>query len=267
VESVVASEKIDHVILSLVERRGKTPMHELLQLKFAGVRVEDAHAFNEKLTGRIALQNLSPSDLVLSEGFRKSALLLATKRTIDVVASLLVLLFSLPIMGLVALAIWLESGGPILFRQERIGLWGKPFTIFKFRSMVHDAEQNGPTWAANNDSRITRVGRFARKFRLDELPQVFNVLRGEMSLVGPRPERPYFCQQLERDNSYYVLRHSVRPGITGWAQVRYQYGASIEESKTKLEYDIFYIKHLSPLLDLAILLETIKVMIYGHGAK
>jgi lipopolysaccharide/colanic/teichoic acid biosynthesis glycosyltransferase len=170
-------------------------------------------------------------------------------------------------MALVAAAIWFESGSPILFRQERVGLGGRSFEILKFRSMYQNAEANGPSWAASDDNRITKVGRFIRKCRLDELPQLYNVFRGEMSIIGPRPERPFFCRQLEEATTYYVLRHTVRPGITGWAQVKYQYGSTIEESKTKLEYDIFYIKHLSIFLDIAILIETAKVILHGRGAK
>ncbi len=267
VEEVTAREKIDRVVLSLAERRGKTPVRQLLDLKFAGVRVEDAHSAYERLSGRILLQHLSPSWLILSEGFRKSPFLLASKRAMDFAASLLGLLFTWPIMLLVAIAIWLETGRPVLFRQERTGLRGRPFQILKFRSMYQNAEQNGPSWATEDDKRITQVGRFIRKARFDELPQLFNVLRGEMSLVGPRPERPCFCQMLEENIPLFAQRHSVRPGITGWAQIKYQYGASVEEAKTKLEYDLFYIKHMSITLDLAILFETAKVMIYGRGAK
>ncbi len=266
-ESVVAAERIERVILSLKERRGRTPMRELLALKFAGVCVEDAHSFHERITGRIPLENLSPSWLVLSEGFRKSPFLLAAKRTLDFVVSAITLIVTLPIMALVAAAIWFESGSPILFRQERVGLGGRSFEILKFRSMYQNAEANGPSWAASDDNRITKVGRFIRKCRLDELPQLYNVFRGEMSIIGPRPERPFFCRQLEEATTYYVLRHTVRPGITGWAQVKYQYGSTIEESKTKLEYDIFYIKHLSIFLDIAILIETAKVILHGRGAK
>jgi len=266
-ESVVAAEKIDRVILALQERRGRTPMAQLLQLKFNGVGVEDAHTIHERITGRIPLENLSPSWLVLSEGFHKSAFLVAAKRAADIIVSFLALILMLPVMGIVAAAIWLESGSPILYRQERTGLGSRSFEMLKFRSMRQDAEADGPSWAASDDGRITRVGKLIRKFRLDELPQIFNVFRGEMSLVGPRPERPFFCRQLEEATPYYVLRHTVRPGITGWAQIKYQYGSSIEESKTKLEYDIFYIKHLSMFLDVAILFETAKVMLYGRGAK
>ncbi len=266
-EEITSREKIDRIVLSLRERRGQTPVRELLHLKFAGVAVEDAHTVSEQIDGRIRLEHLSPSWMILSEGFRKSSLLLAAKRMVDVLASLVLLLLTLPIIGIVALAIWLESGSPVLFRQERIGLGGRPFQIFKFRSMNHNAEEHGPKWAADGDQRVTRVGRIIRKLRLDELPQAVNVLRGEMSFVGPRPERAVFCRMLESETPFYALRYSVRPGITGWAQVKYQYGASIEEAKTKLEYDLFYIKHLSLTLDLAILFETAKVVLWQRGAK
>ncbi len=267
VEDLVAREKIDRVILSLAERRGKTPVRQLLQLKFSGVGVEDAHSFNERLTGRILLEHLSPSWLILSDGFCKSGFLMTVKRTTDIILSLVALILTLPIITLVAVAIWLETGRPILFRQKRTGLGGREFEILKFRSMYQNAEPNGPSWAVHDDARITRVGRFIRNCRLDELPQLFNVLRGEMSLVGPRPERPYFCRLLEEHIPFFALRHSVRPGITGWAQIKYKYGASIEEAKTKLEYDLFYIKHLSILVDVVILFETAKVVLWGRGAK
>ena len=266
-EEITAREKIDRIVLSLKERRGQTPVRELLRLKFAGVEVEDAHTVSEQIDGRIRLEHLSPSWMILSEGFGKSALLVAAKRMLDVFASLFLLLMALPIMGIVALAIWLESGSPILFRQERIGLGGRPFQILKFRSMNNDAEEHGPKWAADGDHRVTLVGRIIRQLRLDELPQAVNVLRGEMSFVGPRPERAIFCRILEAETPFYALRYSVRPGITGWAQVKYQYGSSIEEAKTKLEYDLFYIKHLSLTLDLAILFETAKVVLWQRGAK
>ena len=266
-EEITAREKIDHIVLSLKERRGQTPLRELLRLKFAGVTVEDAHSMSEQIDGKIRLEHLSPSWMILSEGFHKSSLLLVAKRILDILVSLVLLLLTLPIMGIVALAIWLESGSPVLFRQERIGLGGRPFEILKFRSMNHDAEEHGPKWAADGDQRVTRVGRVIRKLRLDELPQAVNVLRGEMSFVGPRPERAIFCRMLESETPFYALRYSVRPGITGWAQVKYQYGGSIEEAKTKLEYDLFYIKHLSLTLDLAILFETAKVVLWQRGAK
>jgi len=266
-EAITEHEKIDRIVLSLKERRGQTPVRELLNLKFAGVAVEDAHSVSEQIAGRISLEHLSPSWMILSDGFRKSPLLLTAKRIVDVLASFCLLLLTFPVMVVIAIAIWLDSRGPILFRQQRIGLGGRRFEILKFRSMFQNAEEHGPKWAAENDQRVTNVGRIIRKFRLDELPQVVNVLRGEMSFVGPRPERPHFCRMLEAETQFYVLRYSVRPGITGWAQVKFQYGASIEDAKTKLEYDLFYIKHLSLVLDLAILFETAKVVMGRRGAK
>jgi len=267
VEAIVESERVERVVLSLAERRGHTPVRQLLHLKFAGVPVEDAHSFYERISGRILLDSLSPSWLFLSEGFNKSPVVVLVKRAFDLILSCVAILLTFPIMILIALAVWVESGTPVLFRQTRIGLRGRPFQILKFRSMHQNAEDEGPRWAAEGDHRITRVGRFIRGYRLDELPQMFNVWRGDMSLVGPRPEQPQFCTTLEREIPFFAQRHSVRPGITGWAQVKFQYGASIEEARAKLEYDLFYIKHMSSLLDLAILFETAKVVLWGRGAK
>jgi len=263
----VKEKGINRVVMSLKEKRGMMPYSELLRLKFAGVSVEDAHTVFERISGRIPLERLSPSWLIFSDGFSKSRLLLATKRAIDIIASLIGILLTLPIMGAVALAILLESGKPILFRQKRVGLNGEVFEILKFRSMRQDSEQGGPSWAADKDSRITRVGGFIRKYRFDELPQFFNILHGEMSLVGPRPEQPYFCEMLESQLPFFAQRHTVRPGVTGWAQVKYQYGSTVEDAKRKLELDLFYIKHLAVSLDLAIIFETIKVVLLGKGAK
>jgi sugar transferase (PEP-CTERM system associated) len=264
---IVAREEVNQLVLSMVERRARTPTRELLDLKFSGIRIEDAHTFHERLMGKIVLDNLSPSWLILSDGFRKSAFLLAAKRTVDCLVSILVLLSALPLMPLIALAIWLESGSPVLFRQVRIGFLGRPFQILKFRSMYRDAESDGPRWATEGDKRVTRVGRLLRKFRLDELPQLFNVLRGEMSLVGPRPEQPYFCAVLEDQIPYFGQRHAVRPGITGWAQIRYPYGSSVKDARAKLELDLYYIKNLSIMLDMTIMVETAKVVLRGHGAN
>jgi sugar transferase (PEP-CTERM system associated) len=243
------------------------PYRELLRLKFAGVTVEDAHTVFERISGRIALERLSPSWLIFNDGFGKSKFLLAAKRTMDVVAALIAITLTLPIMALVALAILIESGGPVLFRQKRVGLHGAQFEIFKFRSMRQDAEKGGPSWATDGDNRITRVGAFIRKYRLDELPQFFNILHGTMSLVGPRPEQPYFCEMLETSLDFFSQRHTVRPGITGWAQIKYQYGSTVEDAKRKLELDLFYIKHLSISLDMVIVFETVKVIFLGKGAK
>lgn len=267
VESMVLKEDVDRVVLSLAERRGCTPLQQLLRLKFLGVNVEDVHSLYEKVTGRILLEDLSPSWLILSDGFRKSRFLHATKRASDILFCLLALLVSLPPMGIIAVLIWLETGAPILFRQKRVGMRGRLFEVLKFRSMCQNAEANGPRWAIEGDERVTRVGRFIRKYRLDELPQLFNVLRGEMSLVGPRPEQPHFCALLEEKMPLFAQRHAVCPGITGWAQVKYQYGSSIEEAKTKLEYDLFYIKHRSISLDLLIIFRTTKVLLLGRGAR
>jgi sugar transferase (PEP-CTERM system associated) len=267
VELIALGRRVNRIIISLMERRGRMPVPQLLRLKFAGVGIEDAHGFIEEITGRIHLQDLSPSWLILSDGFRISSFLRAAKRISDIIVGLVLSVLCVPIAILVAIAIWLDSGGPILFRQERTGLNGHTFNILKFRSMHENAEALGPVWAIRDDIRVTRVGRILRKFRLDEIPQLWNVLHGQMSLVGPRPERPEFCHLLEQRIPYFALRYTVRPGITGWAQVKYQYGGSIEESKTKLEYDLFYIKNMSLALDLIILFETAKVIIYGHGAK
>src|SRR5215469_2812514 len=267
VSDIVKENAVSQVILSLNERRGCTPVEQLLHLKFSGVQVADVHSVYEKVTGKILLTNLEPSWLFLSTGFRKSRFLLAAKRCTDIVISLLGIILGLPLMGVIAFAIWLETGFPILFRQERVGLGQRPFTILKFRSMFQDAEAGGPSWAQSNDPRITRVGRLLRKFRLDELPQLFNVLRGEMSLVGPRPEQTKLCKMLEQMIPMYWRRHSIRPGITGWAQVKYQYASNIEDAKRQLEYELYYIKNLSLMLDLAIILATFKVILFGRGAK
>lgn len=266
-ETMVREKNIDRVVLSLKEQRGRMPYRELLRLKFAGVTVEDAHTVFETISGRIALEKLSPSWLIFNDGFRKSRFLLAAKRAMDIVAALVAITLTLPIMVLVAVAILIESGAPVLFRQKRVGLNGEQFEILKFRSMRQDAEKGGPSWAADGDNRITRVGAFIRKYRMDELPQFFNILHGTMSLVGPRPEQPYFCEMLETNLDFFSQRHTVRPGITGWAQIKYQYGSTLEDAKRKLELDLFYIKHLSISLDLVIVLETVKVIFLGKGAK
>jgi sugar transferase (PEP-CTERM system associated) len=267
VKEIAAQQKVDRVVLSLMERRGITPVRELLDLKFAGVAVEDVHTVCERLSGRISLGHLRPSWLILSEGFRKSPPEMFLKRAFDLIISLIAIALTLPLMALVAVAIWIESGTPVIFRQERTGLAGRPFNILKFRSMYQNAEAGGPVWAADDDCRITRVGQFIRKYRFDELPQLINILRGEMSLVGPRPERPVFCRMLEEKIPLFAQRYSVRPGLTGWAQIKYQYGSTIEQNMTKLEYDLFYIKYMSSFLDLAILFETAKVVLARRGAK
>lgn len=267
VKEIVARERVDRLVISMAERRGVMPIRELTALKVQGLPIEDAHSVYERITGRIMLERLRPSWLILSDGFHKSLFLLAAKRTIDIVVSSALIILTAPLLLLTALAILIETGSPVLFRQERIGLGGRTFRILKFRSMRQGSGKGAPSWTADGDPRVTRIGNFIRKYRIDELPQLFNVLRGEMSLIGPRPEVPYFCELLEREIPFFNQRHCVRPGISGWAQVRYKYGASLEEARTKFEFDLFYIKHLSVLLDLTIIFETIKVVLLGKGAK
>lgn len=265
-EALIRRERVDRVVLSFAERRGQMPVQTLLHVKFAGTTIEDAHSLYEKLTGRIMLERLTPSWLILSEGFKKGALQLLAKRTADIVISLIALILCSPLCLIISLAIYLESGGPIFFQQERVGLKDRHFRILKFRSMVPGAERQEPTWASAKDQRITRVGRVIRRYRLDEIPQFINVLEGDMSLVGPRPEQPGFVEMLEQEIPYYSQRHTVRPGITGWAQIKYKYGASSEDAKNKLEYELFYIKHMSVFLDLLILFRTVQVVLFGWGA-
>jgi sugar transferase (PEP-CTERM system associated) len=243
------------------------PTRELLRLKLSGVTIEDAHSLFEKLLGGVMLERLSASWLVLSEGFRKDFLLMFTKRVLDIVISSITLVLTSPLMLLISSAILMESGAPVIFRQDRVGLHGRIFRMLKFRSMKNDAENAGARWASQDDARITWVGRMLREYRLDELPQLLNVLRGNMSLVGPRPERPEFVGMLGEQIPFYHERHTVRPGLTGWAQIKYQYGASVGDAKTKLEYELYYIKHLSIFLDLVIIFRTLQVVLSGKGAR
>ena len=258
---------IDRVVVAMEDRRGLMPVRELLALRLSGVVIEDASLLIERLTGKVPLEGLTPSTLIFTEGFNVRAPLQFVRRLVSLTVSLIGLTICLPLIPLIALAVRLSSPGPILFRQKRIGRGGRPFTILKFRTMAQNAEAKGAVWAAKNDPRVTPLGRFMRKTRLDEIPQLWNVLRGDMAFVGPRPERPEFVQWLTNEIPYYDLRHIIRPGITGWAQVRYQYGASLQETKQKLEYDLYYIKHLSLGLDLLIMFETIKTIILRRGAQ
>ena len=245
---------------------GSVAAQTLIELKLRGIRIESALESFEKASQKIWIEGLSAERLIFANGFCPSKAYLACKRVLDIVLSVLLLAFAAPIMALVAIIIKLETPGPAVFSQERVGLLGKRFTVYKFRSMRQDAERKtGPTWAKENDERITRLGRFLRKSRLDELPQVWNVLRGDMSFIGPRPERPYFVDLLKSKIRYYDLRHYVKPGITGWAQVMYPYGASVEDSYRKLQYDLYYTKNSSLQLDLLILLKTVKVVVSGQG--
>lgn len=259
--------RVDRIVLALDEKRGKLPIFPLMQLRLSGMEIEESTSFFERASGKIAVENMLPSWLIFSEGFRASALRSFGKRATDIAASLFLLILASPIMLAVALAIRLFNGAPILFRQERLGRSGRPFDLLKFRSMIPDAEKaTGPTWASRRDPRVTRLGRVLRTLRLDELPQLFNVLQGEMSFVGPRPERRHFVQQLEETIPYYSLRMTVRPGITGWAQVRYPYGATVEDALEKLKYDLYYIKNYNMLFDVWIMLKTIRVVLLGSGA-
>ncbi len=267
IADIVRREKIERIIVALEERRGKFPQAELLDCKTHGITVQEGVAFFEHLTGRLQVESLRPSFLIFSDGFRISKLTLWMKRIVGFVFSLIGLILSSPIILVISLLIKIDSKGPILYRQERVGENGKVFRLLKFRSMAQNAEENGPVWAGKDDARVTRVGRWIRKGRLDEIPQMFNVLKGDMSFVGPRPERPFFVEQLKKEIPYYDQRHVVKPGVTGWAQIKYQYGASREDALEKLKYDLYYIKNLSPLFDLVIIFETIKVVLFGKGAR
>lgn len=257
------------VVLAIEERRNALPLRDLLRVKTTGVHVMELSSFLERETGRIDLQSVNPSWLIFSDGFSSGRLLSGmAKRAFDVAASLLLLALALPVILVTAVAIKLESPGPAFYRQRRVGLYNQPFDILKLRSMRQDAEVAGrAVWAAENDPRITRIGRLIRKVRIDELPQCWSVLKGEMSFVGPRPERPQFVADLERELPYYAERHMVKPGITGWAQINYPYGASVEDARHKLEYDLYYAKNYTPFLDLLILLQTLRVVLWPAGAR
>ena len=266
--SIAAQENISRIVVAMEDRRGMLPVRDLVRLRVEGVRVEDAQTTISSLSGRVWLRTVRPSWFVFSDGFHRSRLNLVLKRIVDLSFGLAGLVISLPMMALIALAIKLDSPGSVIYRQTRVGLRGKCFEVLKFRSMNANAEaQNGAQWAQDNDARVTRVGRFIRKFRLDELPQFVNVIRGEMSFVGPRPERPVFVERLREEISYYDERHTVRPGLTGWAQVSYQYGASLEDAFRKLEYDLFYLKNMSIFFDCAIVLKTVRIVLTGHGGR
>ncbi len=259
--------RIDRVIVAMEDRRGSMPVRELLDLRLRGVVIEDTSELMERLLGRLPLDGLNPSTLIFTHGFNVKTSHQIVRRLISIIASFVGLVICLPFIPFIVLAVRLSSPGPILFRQTRVGLHGEPFSLLKFRTMRQDAEANGAVWATKNDSRITPLGKFMRRTRLDEIPQLWNVLRGEMGFVGPRPERPEFVQWLTQEIPFYEIRHIVRPGLTGWAQVRYQYGASLEETKRKLEYDLYYIKHVSLGLYLLIIFETIKTIVLRRGSQ
>jgi sugar transferase (PEP-CTERM system associated) len=267
IDRIVAERRIDRIVVGLSDRRGHLPIEQLLRAKISGVRVEDATTTYERLTGKILIDNLKPSWLIFSDGFRASRGTRFVKRMLDLSLSVIGVVLSTPLMLLTAIAIRLDSPGSVLYSQPRVGENGRVFRVYKFRSMRADAERGTPVWASDGDNRVTRVGRFIRMTRLDELPQFWNVMRGDMSFVGPRPERPFFVDRLARQIPFYLQRHAVKPGLTGWAQVKYQYGSSVEDAMEKLRYDLYYIKHLSIVFDLTIVLDTVKVILFGKGAK
>jgi sugar transferase (PEP-CTERM system associated) len=258
---------VTRVVVAALDYRGRVSMDSLLECKTSGIRVQEGSSYYEQLTGKIMVEGLRKSWLIFSDGFVVSRGVLFSKRLLDIVAASVGLILALPFMVMVALAVKLDSPGPILFRQERVGRGRRPFTVYKFRSMRTDAEKDGPVWAQEEDPRVTRVGRFIRKTRLDELPQLWNVLVGDMSLVGPRPERDLFVQKLLEVSPYYGQRLVVRPGLTGWAQIKAPYASSFEESIEKLKYDLYYIKNMSLFLDISILLSTARIVLLGRGAR
>jgi sugar transferase (PEP-CTERM system associated) len=259
---------VSEVVLALQERRNALPLKDLLRIKTKGVHVNDFSSFLERETGRVDLDTVNPSWLIFSDGFSSGRMVSsAFKRIFDVVASLVLLTLTFPIIALFALMVKIDSSGPAFFRQQRVGLYGEPFTLVKLRSMRTDAEKDGAKWAEENDPRVTRVGRLIRKLRIDELPQTWSVLKGQMSFVGPRPEVPSFVESLEDVIPFYGERHMVKPGITGWAQINYPYGASVQDSRSKLEYDLYYAKNYTPFLDFVILLQTLRVILWPEGAR
>jgi sugar transferase (PEP-CTERM system associated) len=261
--------QIDEIVVTMDDRRRGFPMHELLECRLAGIEISELPTFLERETGKVRLDIMNPSWIIFGEGFRASTLQRALERGFDVIASLALLILATPLMLLALVAIKLEDGlrAPVLYRQRRVGRYSECFDVLKFRSMSVDAEKDGAVWAVQNDPRVTRVGAFMRKTRIDELPQLFNVLRGDMSFVGPRPERPEFVEQLEQKIPYYRERHTVKPGITGWAQLCYPYGSSEKDALEKLQYDLYYVKNRSLMFDLAILVQTVEVVLWGKGAR
>jgi sugar transferase (PEP-CTERM system associated) len=268
-EAAAKALGVDEVVVAVREQRGGVlPLRQLVDCRLHGIRVTCLPSFYERVCGEIPIDSLKAGWLMYSEGFRQGIARKMVKRCFDFFAALALLTVTFPIMVMTAIAIAMESPGPVLFRQERVGAGGRTFRLLKFRSMRNDAEKDGiPQWAAANDSRITRVGRFIRRSRLDELPQIFNVLTGEMSFVGPRPERPFFVSQLTDEIPFYGARHSIKPGLTGWAQVRYSYGSSTEDAMRKLQFDLYYVKNHTLFLDLLILMGTVRVVLSGQGAR
>lgn len=265
---LVRARRADQLVVAIRDRRGKLPIRDLLECKLHGVPICDISGFFEREFQQLRLDSLNTSWMVFGDGFRRNWRRNAVKRALDLTASSALLIVTLPVMLATAIAIRLDSPGPVFYWQTRVGMGNRPFEICKFRSMRQDAERNGEAqWATSDDDRVTRVGRVIRKLRIDELPQIINVFRGEMSFVGPRPERPVFVEQLSQQIPFFLARHSLRPGITGWAQVCYPYGASVQDAKEKLQYDLYYVKNHTLFLDTVILLETVKVVLFGRGAR
>ena len=265
--SVVERDHVDTIAVCLEDRRAVLPVQALLDLKGKGVDIWDGHHLYEEESGRLPIDDFKPSAIIFSREFRQGIVVRTIKRSMDLSISLIGLVIALPLMAVIGILIKLDSPGPVFYQQVRVGLRARPYMIWKFRSMFLDAEKGGARWTSEKDPRISRVGWYLRKWRIDEIPQLINVLRGEMSLVGPRPERPVFVQELRGIIPYYDLRHAVRPGITGWAQIQFRYGASTEDSHVKLQYDLYYVKYLSIQIDLRIFLETIRVILRGEGAR
>jgi len=267
-KEVVHKQKVHRVIVAMPDRRGTIPMQELLDLRMQGVKIEEATSWLEKISGKIEIENLNPSWLVFGEGFRRSTVFIAIRRTLSFIISLIGLILALPLIPFIMLAIRLDSPGPVFYTQTRVGKNGSLFKVVKFRTMRQDAEAaNGPQWAGNGDPRVTRVGKSLRSSRLDEIPQLWCVLKGDMAFVGPRPERPEFVKMLSEKIRYYEMRHVIRPGLTGWAQIKYKYGSTIEDAREKLQYDLFYIKNASIGLDLLIMFQTVKTVLLRRGAQ
>ena len=263
------AEELDvhEIVVATDDRRRGLPVDDILECKMYGIRIMEAADFYERQLGKIRIDTLHPSNVIFADGFTQAVIRSSEKRVMDIMVSALMLVGTLPIIAVTAAAIYFEGGGPVLYRQERVGRRGRVFTLFKFRSMRQDAEANGAVWALQNDMRVTRIGSFIRRTRIDELPQLINVLKGDMSFVGPRPERPQFVAELSKSIPYYDLRHYVKPGITGWAQILYPYGASINDAREKLQYDLYYLKNYSIFLDINILLQTIQVILWRKGAR
>lgn len=268
IEEIVRQHQVNMIVVALSERRGALPVRKLLKCKLRGTVIVDSISYIEKVTGKLMLEHMNPSWFVFSDSSRMTPTVRIVRRLIDVALSTFGILVSLPVLPLVALAVKLDSPGPVIFKQLRVGEGDRNFHIYKFRTMRQDAEKaTGAVWATVGDPRVTRIGKFLRKTRLDELPQLFNVIKGDMSFVGPRPERPEFVTVLEQQVPYYGNRHYIKPGVTGWAQVRYPYGASVEDALAKLRYDLYYIKNYSVAMDLAIVLDTVRVVLFGRGGR